>query len=275
MIFIFFPPDVSSFTTINSVYRIRHLRNVVLYPTLVLMVVLAWLLRHSKKRFKCLCISGFYDNLCEAKNPERCADFLTDQMKPLSRQYEIFDGTGTSYSVYCDFDSESGFAWTLLHSFSRDNGPTVGDKGLLEYQPINEDTPNWENFRLSLARMNALREHSSHWRASCGYEVYGVDYQDFSTYHFDGNNGPSACQSIGYMNIWGSQCHDCNFGVYHNSMKLPNLIPFYSKSWSQCSFHVSQHHDCATDSPAFLFVLTSWLDTQFRCHETASSTTQN
>ena len=35
--------------------------------------------------------------------------------------YTIIDDSSQSFQVFCDFDSEPGFAWTLIQSFSLSN----------------------------------------------------------------------------------------------------------------------------------------------------------
>ena len=244
-------------------------------------------LPNSRKRFRCLCRIGFYGNCCEtANNPRSCADFLTEKVKPLSGEYEIVDATGRSYSVYCDFDSEPGFAWTLLLSFSRDDSFSISANGLLEDLPINDDTYNWENYRLSAARMKTIREQSSHWRATCEYPVFGVDHKDyirvnlsdvdFSAYYFNEHNGPTGCKTIEYMNILESECHQCNFALYQGLRGLPGLFLSWSSDWSYCTFDLSnKNYNCPDNKPAGLFISATCFDPRFRCHKTASSTTQN
>ena len=35
--------------------------------------------------------------------------------------------------------------------------------------PVNENSPNWFLYRLTVDRMKSLRDVSTHWRATCSY----------------------------------------------------------------------------------------------------------
>ena len=241
----------------------------------------------NKRRFSCLCRPGFYGGLCEATNPRSCADFMVESVKPLSGEYSIVDDNGKPFPVYCDFDSEPGFAWTMIVSFSRDNAPAVKDQGLLEDLPVNENALNWESYRLSASRMNSIRERSTHWRATCAFDEYGVDYRqeyirvnlsvvEFSAYYFNGYGGPTACQTIEYMNFWGSECHDCNFGLYHSSLSLPLLAFDNSKLWSYCTFDLlHKQHYCGSQEAHMFSPNVNCYDPRSKCQMTPSCTTQN
>ena len=41
--------------------------------------------------------------------------------------------------------------------------------------PANENSPNWFLYRLTVDRMKSLREVSTHWRATCGYDKFGIN----------------------------------------------------------------------------------------------------
>lgn len=248
---------------------------------------------NSKARFNCLCNVGFFGDRCQTTKPlKSCADFFVEPFKPLSGEYEIVDSTGEPYPVYCDFDSEDNFVWTLLLSYTQANYQVVGNKGLVEDLPdINENSPGWESYRLSRARMVELHQHSSHWRATCSYEVFGVDFQDYvrvnmsdvdliTGYYFNPNDGPSACKTIEFMKVVGAaECRQCNFALYHLSGDTPNVNIFHSKSYSHCTFDMSQSaYICNPNtnlvSPYFK-LNPSCIDLKFRCTSFDSSTTQN
>jgi len=64
--------------------------------------------------------------------------------------------------------------------------------------PINQDTPEWINYRLSMSRMKSIRNVSTHWRATCKFLTDGVDYRDYIRTSFDENDlfavpGPDRC----------------------------------------------------------------------------------
>ena len=46
--------------------------------------------------------------------------------------------------------------------------------------PANENSPNWFLYRLTMDRMKSLRDVSTHWRATCCYDKYGINnYKDY------------------------------------------------------------------------------------------------
>ncbi|XP_032218941.1 uncharacterized protein LOC116602027 [Nematostella vectensis] len=75
--------------------------------------------------------------------------------------------------VFCDFTSELGSAWTLVLSFARKNKnlDTYCKRSLSQNDPRNGENPNWEDYRLSLSRMQHLRSQSTHWRFTTEFPV--------------------------------------------------------------------------------------------------------
>ena len=46
--------------------------------------------------------------------------------------------------------------------------------------PVNENSPNWFLYRLTVDKMKSLRDVSTHWRATCSYDKYGINnYKDY------------------------------------------------------------------------------------------------
>ena len=75
--------------------------------------------------------------------------------------------------------SELDIAWTMVTSWSTSNRHLAEFRKIpLKYNaPQNEDTLNWDLYRLSLARMRFLQTHSTHWRATCSYPNHGIDFE--------------------------------------------------------------------------------------------------
>ena len=88
--------------------------------------------------------------------------------------YNIVDNI--SFPVYCDFGSESGVAWTLIQSHFLQNNDAFKSKAfyLLDV-PINQDSPEWNNYRLSTSLMKSIQDVSTHWQATCNLPTEGVD----------------------------------------------------------------------------------------------------
>ena len=74
--------------------------------------------------------------------------------------------------------------------------------------PVNETAQNWNQYRLSLARMRSLQAHSTHWRATCSYPTHGIDFRDYLRGNFKDFNvvdyiGGGQCKRVEYINTRG------------------------------------------------------------------------
>lgn len=84
------------------------------------------------------------------------------------------------YQMYCDFSSEPGWAWTLVMSQGFGNrGQIFAKSPFLKGAPKNHRTPNWEMYRIGKGRMWVIKESSSHWRVTCDFPNFGVDFRDY------------------------------------------------------------------------------------------------
>ena len=142
--------------------------------------------------------------------------------------------------MFCDFDSEPGFAWNLIESFSLSNKDrfqvftfssifykyleherrtkahsaekceihsifccfhefcfisdsfdnNLTSSSILlplqenivfydDYQAISGDAPNWQAYLIKRPYLLWLRDHSTHWRATCRYNTDGTVYTDY------------------------------------------------------------------------------------------------
>lgn len=79
--------------------------------------------------------------------------------------YDIVDQNNILFSVYCDFVSEPGIAWTLFQSHS--NKVTFRKSFYLHDLPVNQDAPEWNSYRLSMSRMKSIQNVSTPCRATC------------------------------------------------------------------------------------------------------------
>jgi len=67
--------------------------------------------------------------------------------------------------AFCDLSIEPGSAWTLVISWVSEKYqdlPYFKNRAFFEDAPINEENPNTQIYRQTLARMNSIREHSTH-----------------------------------------------------------------------------------------------------------------
>ena len=125
-------------------------------------------------------------------------------------------------TVYCDFESEPGSAWTLVESFSFENRKIkqVQEHSFSENAPLNENTPNWYRYRMSYTQMNHFKQQSTHWRVTCSFPQHSkhiyTDYcrttfKDFDVMTF---RGYSVCKKMEFVNIRGHQCAHCSLLWY-------------------------------------------------------------
>ncbi|KAL9951378.1 hypothetical protein ACROYT_G044032 [Oculina patagonica] len=142
----------------------------------------------------------------------------------------VYDSQNNTFQVYCDFDSEVNFVWTLVESFSLGNVNQLDTKRFGVDFPVNEDDGaiNWEIYRLSLSRMQSIAGVSTHLRATCNFPGDGLVYTDNARAHLEGHDLFGAwvgeCCMYEFVNIRGIECRDCTAGA------LENLKSHFTKS---------------------------------------------
>ena len=188
--------------------------------------------------------------------------------------YKIYDNGGNTFPAYCDLKSEPGIAWTLVMSWSRKNRVlSAFGKAVLQINaPENENSPNWDRYRLRLERMRSLQVHSTHWRATCCYPTHGIDYRDYLRGNFKDFNivdflGDNKCKRVEYVDIRG-----------HNGTNL--TAPFWQRenAWmlhilsrlDSCEFSASVGAVVGEDNFGFY----GEINQKFRCTQAENSTTQ-
>ena len=180
-------------------------------------------------------------------NPESCLDIK--YLRPnVTRNgfYTIFDAENALHTVYCDFNSEWPYVWTMIESFSRKAGMKDSNvKSRLHFQrpytidyPFNECRPDqFQGYRTSKKVISLIRNSrtTTHWRATCNFDLYakGIvktfshqDYVrgslcalDFSTFYSSGGS----CYSMEYINIRGHSCDKCTVPWYSNTAMHPSI----------------------------------------------------
>ena len=113
----------------------------------------------------------------------------------------------------CDAVSEKGFIWTLIESFSLRNNHEFEDKAFYKDYPKNQEAFTWGKFRLSLPRMTATANRSTHLRATCNFNTEELKYRDYlraklndidvMRLNFDG------CKEYEFISIRGYNCSNC------------------------------------------------------------------
>ena len=74
----------------------------------------------SSVRYNCSCPVQFVGRHCEIQLRKNCQSYKSAGIN-VSGLYKIIDDNNETFQVFCDFDSEPGFAWNLIQSFSLSN----------------------------------------------------------------------------------------------------------------------------------------------------------
>ena len=185
--------------------------------------------------------------------------------------YYVIHNKQESYVVFCDINTEIGFAYTLIESFALKRNAFFASKSLAVNWPINENSPNWNMYRLSHSRMSLLRDRSTYWRATCNFPFVGIDYQDYVRARITDVDPiketlSATCKKVEYINLRGD-------------LGLQTTVAF----WNQNEYHM--HTDSSLKLCAFgpnagaVSSEDNWgyygtINPKFRCTATADSTTQ-
>lgn len=119
------------------------------------------------------------------------------------------------YETFCDFNSEPGWAWTLVMSQSlKRRGEAFAKGSFLGRVFKKHRDPNWERYRIGGGRMRIVEALSSHWRITCDFPTHGVDYRDYVRATFKNlnplkYNANGECREMEYINIRGRNCTQC------------------------------------------------------------------
>ena len=85
-------------------------------------------------RYNCSCPVPFVGKHCEIQLRRSCQDYKAAGVHK-SGLYAVEDGSNQAFQVFCDFDSEPGFAWNLIQSFSLVNKDFMKVK-IADYESI-------------------------------------------------------------------------------------------------------------------------------------------
>ena len=119
--------------------------------------------------------------------PHSCADHLVNGYST-SGPYDIYDGSGNSYPVYCDMSSEPGTVWTLVMSTSFEKALArveLSKVGLIVDQPVNQENPNWQEYRLPLRWVCKLTcKKTDYDYCLCYYSALLDNYYNYRYYYY-------------------------------------------------------------------------------------------
>ena len=143
------------------------------------------------------------------------------------------------------------------------------------HAPENENSPSWDRYRLSLERMRSLQVHSTHWRATCSYPTYGIDFRDYLRGNFKDFNivdflGDGECKRVEYVNIRGHNGTNLTVPFWQMKNVHHPLMLCVDSSLVLCKFNASVGAVVSEDN----FGLYWAFNTNFRCTQADNSTTQ-
>ena len=232
--------------------------------------------------FYCTCVQGFLGKRCQKVGGSTCKEHKANLA---SARHEVKSGLfplpgpqNTYYSVFCDFDSEERFSWTVIESFTKANKGVFTDKPFYKNFAVNQDVFRWDRYHLPLSQMKQIAANSTHFRATCRYDTDGPNYTDYLRakltetdilgLSFDG------CRYYEYINVRGYSCHNCTAQFVQRDSWHAHFDSYWGSSVLGCQF--SSAHEGSVDLPGgeddFGFYET--INPVHRCVTTESSTTQ-
>ena len=132
--------------------------------------------KNPTKRYRCSCTIGYTGTRCQ-EQIRSCRGYKSENNG--SGTYKIFDNKWKLFEVFCDFDSNSTIAWTLIQSFKLEFSDMFKNSFFIDH-PVNEESPIWHKYRLSKSRMLSIQRDSKKWRQTCNYnEKYQAYVHDY------------------------------------------------------------------------------------------------
>lgn len=202
-----------------------------------------------------------------------CLDLLKKGVKT-NGYYQIFDQTNDRFiTVYCDMNSEQGAAWTLVMSFAlRNKGiDQIRKNPIRTNAPVNENSPNWNIYRMSFSQMKFIKTQSSHWRVTCSFPTHGVDYKDYARANFADFDvttflGSAMCKKMEFINIRSHQCAQCTATWWQ---ELNSFLAHIDSHYPKCQLVASPGALSSEDN----FGYYDFVNSKFRCTAGPDSTT--
>ena len=217
----------------------------------------------SSPRFSCKCVQPYKGLRCE-HSITSCRGYSNGPR--ISDLYKILDRNGTSFDVFCDFDSDTSLTWTLVQSHIQD----TQIKPLQLNNPISPDTPNWTGYRVHKLRMRSIQADSTKWRFTCQYNgstpltdyVYGA-IEDINILVAIVN-----CAKVEHIRIRNHTCGNCTVHFFQN----PNYV-LHVDNDAKCQYTIpaSQEMTCTNGNYFGYFGCT---DKDHTCSSSSSATTQ-
>nr|XP_058954633.1 uncharacterized protein LOC131781942 [Pocillopora verrucosa] len=228
-------------------------------------------------RYNCSCPVPFVGKHCEIQQKRSCQDYKAAG-STASGLYTVDDDNNQTFQVFCDFDSEPGFAWNLIESFSLSNKDRFQENIVFydDYQAISGGAPNWQAYLIKRPYLLWLRDHSTHWRATCRYNTDGTVYTDYLRALLEDFDiirdvplKADTCRPYEYVNIRGNECVNCTAFTGYKKGSYPLHVDSYHTHRS-CDFDVSKTAISSEDNFGHYYST----NLKFRCTSNSGDTTQ-
>jgi len=177
-------------------------------------------------------------------------------------------------------ESEPGFVWALIQSFS------LANKGMFEEKMFGKDFPvnhtknnvDWNSYRLSLTQMESIANHSTHFRATCNFPTEGLQYTDYARAKLEGHDifggWNVQCRQYEYINIRGIECSNCTAGTKQKTNSAWSIKGYQSKRKWGCDFDGSPGA-ISNNERSFGFYGDGTVNADHRCSSSPTATTQH
>ena len=146
-----------------------------------------------------------------------------------------------------------------------------------ESSAVSSNSPNWQAYLIRRDYLVWLRDHSTHWRATCRYNTDGTVYTDYLRASFEDFDivrvTPTlagSCQKYELVNIRGNECVNCTANTWYLKDTFPLHID--SSFSDSCVFDGSQSGDFVASEDNF--GLYHDVNSKFRCTSSSEATTQ-
>ena len=231
----------------------------------------------NQTRFTCSCPAGFGGKLCEVslKFPFSCRGLA--KTSPAGKYQLQVNSSGDIFETFCDFNDTAMMAWTLIQSHELQNTDLMRVP-LYENAPVNENTPSWKAFRLSLPIMQSIQADSVKMRLTCNYDQDGVVYRDYAValltdiavLSYQGRK----CLKYEYIDIRGQHCSSCTAHTRQGKPSTAFHIDVNNTHGSRCNLYPTGIKFCDDDLSEDNFGYYRCTNPLHRCTAANTSTSQ-
>ena len=188
-------------------------------------------------------------------------------------------------------DSEPGFIWTLVQSFSLENTDIFRGQRFGIDLPLNFDSRSSMSvessssgsgvdrtmYRMPLLQMQSLADHSTHLQATCNFPTHGLKKTDYArtkpkNHAFFGTFSYQ-CLHYEYINIRGISCENCTAATKQGNFSSWTINSYKSKTDFGCDLDGSPGKNESENKFGQYRLNTT--NSAHRCSSSSASTTQH